>query len=69
MKYPALKDRIKWLGTTQAAIAAKLHMKEAKLNRMLEGQNYLPVEVAIQISRIVGKPVEELFRYVEVEEE
>lgn len=65
MKYPALKDRIKWLGTTQAEIAAKLHMKEAKLNRMLEGQNYLPVEVAIQISKIVGKTVEELFSEVE----
>lgn len=64
-KYPALKDRILWLGTSQAAIAAKLHMREGKLNGMLEGYNYLPVEVAIQIAKIVGKPVEELFGEVE----
>ena len=68
MKYPALKDRIMWLGTTQAAIAAKLHMKENKLNQYLEGYVHLPVEVAIRISKIVGKPVEELFSETTEEE-
>lgn len=67
MKYPALKDRIMWLGTTQAAIAAKLHMREGKLNAMLEGYIHLPVEVAIRISKVVGKPVEELFSEIEEE--
>lgn len=68
MKYPALKDRIMWLGTTQAAIAAKLHMREGKLNLMLDGRMHLPVEVAIGIAKIVGKSVEELFSEVKEEE-
>lgn len=66
-RYPALKDRILWVGTTQAAIAAKLHMKEGKLNLMLDGRIHLPVEVAIEIAKILGKPVEELFSNVEEE--
>lgn len=69
MKYPALRDRLRWLGMTQQELAEKLSMKEKRLNNMLEGYNYMPVEVALRISKVLGKSVEELFRYVEVEEE
>lgn len=69
MKYPALRDRLRWIGMTQQELAEKLSMKEKRLNNMLEGYNYLPVEVALRISKVLGKSVEELFRYVEVEEE
>lgn len=69
MKYPALRDRLRWLGMTQQELAEKLSMKEKRLNNMLEGYNYMPVEVALRISKVLGKSVEELFRYVEIEEE
>lgn len=69
MKYLALRDRLRWIGMTQQELAEKLSMKEKRLNNMLEGYNYMPVEVALRISKVLGKSVEELFRYVEVEEE
>ena len=69
MKYPALRDRLRWLGMTQQELAEKLSMKEKRLNNMLDGYNYMPVEVALRISKVLGKSVEELFRYVEIEEE
>lgn len=54
---------------TQQELAEKLSMKEKRLNKMLDGYNYMPVEVALRISKVLGKSVEELFRYVEIEEE
>ena len=69
MIYPAVKDRLLWLGMRQKELAEKIGVKESRLQNMLNGYNYLPVEVALQISKVLGKSVEELFRYVEIEEE
>lgn len=69
MKYPALHDRMKWLGITGKRLAKQLDMPYTTLTQYLNGDRRLPVEVAIRISKALGKSVEELFRYAYVDEE
>lgn len=69
MKYPGLRDRLKFLGMTQKELAGKLGLTPARLNKMLEGYEKMSVETAMRISKILGKSVEELFRFVVVEED
>lgn len=68
MIYPALKDRMKWLGMEQKQLADRVGIKWRYMNNMLSGQNKMDVDTALKISRVLGKSVEELFSEV-VEEE
>lgn len=67
MIYPALKDRMKWLGMEQKQLAENIGVKPSVLQKKLSGEWHLDVGTAIKIAHAVGKTVEELFRYYEEE--
>jgi plasmid maintenance system antidote protein VapI len=68
MKYPAVKDRLKWMGMTHMELADRVGIKWRYMNNMLSGQNKMDVDTALKISNVLGKSVEELFSEV-VEED
>lgn len=66
--FPALEDRLKWLGLNKKQLAEKIGVNYKKLVKQLCGDNIMDVGTAIKISKALDRTVEELFRYYETEE-
>lgn len=66
--FPALEDRLKWLGLNKKQLAEKIGVNYKKLVNQLCGDKTMDVGTAIKISKALDRTVEELFRYYETEE-